>query len=434
MILRLLLFLFLSSFYSQAQFWTERASGFPITSTGLSKIHIVDNNIAWATGYDGLNPNNNVQRFSTTSDGGTTWNAGTIDVGDSALGISNISGVSATTAYIAVHPRAAGQQGGVWQTIDTGNTWTKQPSAAFNSATSFANVVHFYNFNNGVVIGDPAGGYWEIYTTSDSGSSYNRVPSTNIPAPLTGEVGYLGQYTQLNNHIWFTTSAGRVFHSSDMGNNWDVFNTPLSDFGGTSISGDITFSTASKGLIQDNAGNLFITQDAGITWNPVNISGTGFPYGGAIAYIPNSSRVVSTGGDSTLAGTSYSTDDGITWINVSTDQHVDVAFLDEDTGYSGGFSTISTLDGVYVYTDNVLSIYDQLATQQFVLFPNPSSNFINILSIEPIEKIEIYDINYRLLIEYRNTSLINVSDLQSGVYFIKVNSNATWSTQQLIKN
>ncbi|EAS20622.1 glycosyl transferase [Flavobacteria bacterium BBFL7] len=434
MILRLLLFLFLSSFYSQAQFWTERASGFPITSTGLSKIHIVDNNIAWATGYDGLNPNNNVQRFSTTSDGGTTWNAGTIDVGDSALGISNISGVSATTAYIAVHPRAAGQQGGVWQTIDTGNTWTRQPSAAFNSATSFANVVHFYNFNNGVVIGDPAGGYWEIYTTSDSGSSYNRVPSTNIPAPLTGEVGYLGQYTQLNNHIWFTTSAGRVFHSSDMGNNWDVFNTPLSDFGGTSISGDITFSTASKGLIQDNAGNLFITQDAGITWNPVNISGTGFPYGGAIAYIPNSSRVVSTGGDSTLAGTSYSTDDGITWINVSTDQHVEVAFLDEDTGYSGGFSTISTLDGVYVYTDNVLSTYDQLATQQFVLFPNPSSNFINILSIEPLEKVEIYDINYRLLIEYRNTSLINVSDLQSGVYFIKVNSNATWSTQQLIKN
>ncbi|KEZ92500.1 T9SS type A sorting domain-containing protein [Nonlabens ulvanivorans] len=434
MVSRLLLFLFLTSFYSQAQFWTERSSGFPITSTGLSKIHIVDDNVAWATGYDGLNPNNNIQRFSTTSDGGMTWSASTVDIGNSALGISNISGVSATTAYIAVHPRASGQIGGVWQTTDTGATWTRQTGAAFNSTSSFANAVHFFNTTDGVAIGDPAGGYWEIYTTTNGGTSYARVPSSNIPAPLTNEVGYLAQYTHLGNNIWFTTSAGRVYHSANMGNNWSVFNTPLSDFGGTNLSGDITFSTPNKGMIQDNSGNLFITQDAGTTWNPVNISGTGFPYGGAIAYIPNSSRVVSTGGDTALAGTAYSTDDGITWTNVSTDQHVDVAFLDEDTGYSGGFSTISTQDGVYVYTDSVLSTYDQLATDGFSIYPNPSSEFINILSTQPIEKVEIYDINSRLLMEYSNISLIDVTDLQSGIYFIKVNANTTSTTQQLIKN
>ena len=67
--------------------------------------------------------------------------------------------------------------------------------------------------------------------------------------------------------------------------NWSVFQSPLSNFGGTSISGDITFSTANKGLIQDNSGNLFITQNAGATWSPITLSGTGFPYGGAIAYL-----------------------------------------------------------------------------------------------------------------------------------------------------
>lgn len=432
--LRLLFVFICIGFTAQAQFWTENASGFPLTNTGLSKIHIVDDNVAWATGYDGVNPNVNVQRFTTTSDGGATWTAGTIDVGDANLGISNISGVSATTAYVAIYPRLAGQQGGIWQTTDTGATWTRQTGAAFNSASSFANIVHYFNVNDGVAIGDPAGGFWEIYVTTNGGTNYTRMPSANIPAPLTNEVGYLAQYTHLGDHIWFTTSAGRVYHSTDKGVNWSVFQSPLSDFGGTNLSGDITFSTPNKGMIQDNSGNLFITQNAGSTWNAVNISGTGFPYGGAIAYIPNTSRIVSTGGDTTFAGTAYSRDDGITWINVSTDQHVDVAFFDEDTGYSGGFSTISTLDGVYVYTDNVLSTYDQLAIDGFSIYPNPSSEFINILSNQPVEKVEIYDINGRLLMEISNTSFINVTDLQSGIYFIQVNSNSTITTQQLIKN
>ncbi len=434
MVLRLLILFLFITVSSQAQFWTENASSFPLTSTGLSKIHIVDDNVAWATGYDGVNPNLNVQRFSSTSDAGATWTAGNIDVGNSALGISNISGVSATTAYVAVYPTAAGQQGGVWQTTDTGANWTRQTGAAFNSAASFANIVHFFNANDGVAIGDPASGFWEIYVTTNGGASYTRMPSANIPAPVTNEVGYLAQYTYLGNNIWFTTSAGRVYHSADKGINWSVFQSPLSDFGGTALSGDITFSTASKGLIQDNSGNLFITQNAGATWNTVTISGTGFPYGGAIAYVPGSNRVVSTGGDTTFAGTSFSTDNGTTWTNVSTDQHVDVAFLDENTGYSGGFSTISTQDGVFVYSDSVLSTYDNLATQGFSIYPNPTTDFINVLSNNPIEKVAIYDLNGRLLMSPIKTGFINVSSLSTGAYLLKVSSNGTTNTQQLLKN
>lgn len=433
MALRLLITLIFISSLAQAQFWTENASGFPLSSTGLSKIHIVDDNLVWATGYDGINPNVNVQRFTTSSDAGTTWTAGTINVGNANLGISNISGVNATTAYVAVHPRGAGQQGGVWQTTDTGATWTRQTSAAFNSASSFANVVHYFNTNDGVAIGDPAGGFWEIYTTTDGGTTYTRVPTGNIPAPLTNEVGYLAQYTFLGDNLWFTTSTGRVYHSANKGMNWTVFQSPLSDFGGTNLSGDISFSTPNKGLIQDNSGNLFITQDAGQTWNVVTISGTGFPYGGAIAYIPGTTRVVSTGGDSALAGTSYSTNDGTTWINVSTDQHVDVAFLDEDTGYSGGFSTVSTQGGVYVYSDTVLSSYDNLATQKFSIYPNPTVDVIHVQSEDSIEKITIYDLNGRLLKNISHTKTLYVKDLTAGLYFIKATLNGTTVTQQFLK-
>lgn len=431
---RLLFAFIFISINVQAQFWTENASGFPLSSTGLSKIHIVDDNVVWATGYDGINPNVNVQRFSTSSDAGATWTAGSIDVGDTALGVSNITGVNATTAYVAVHPTAAGQQGGVWQTTDTGTTWTRQTGAAFNSASSFANIIHFFNINDGVVIGDPASGFWEIYVTTNGGTSYTRMPSANIPVPQTNEVGYLAQYTFLGDNIWFTTSAGRVYHSANKGVNWTVFQSPLSDFGGTTLSGDITFSTANKGLIQDNSGNLFITQDAGITWNVVTISGTGFPYGGAIAYIPGSTRVVSTGGDNTFSGTSYSIDDGITWTNVSTDQHVDVAFLDDDTGYSGSFSTTNLQDGVFVYSDTVLSVSSELTTPVFSVFPNPSSDFINILSETEIEKVEIYDLNGRLLLERFNNTAIDISQFMTGTYFMTISTNGAQYTEQFLKN
>lgn len=431
MTLRLLFFFFFLSSIVQAQFWTENASGFPLTSTGLSKIHIVDDNIAWATGYNGLDPTLNVQRFSTTSDGGSTWTAGTINVGAASLGISNISGVSATTAYVAVHPRVAGQQGGVWQTTDTGATWSRQASASFNNTSSFANVVHFFNANDGVAIGDPAGGFWEIYTTTNGGATYNRVASASIPVAQSNETGYLAQYTHLGNNIWFTTSNGRVYHSVNKGANWSVFQSPLSDFGGTTLSGDITFSTATKGIIQDNSGNLFITQNAGAAWSPINHTGT--TYGGAIAYIPGSTRLVSTGGDSALAGTSYSIDDGLTWITVSTDQHVDVAFLDQDTGYSGGFSTLSTLDGVFVYSDAVLSMYDQLASLKFALYPNPATEFINILSDKLIEKVEIYDLNGRLLKNSNKVQNICISALETGTYLIKVTINGNAITEQFFK-
>lgn len=434
MALRLLITLIFISSLAQAQFWTENASGFPLSSTGLSKIHIVDDNVVWATGYDGINPNVNVQRFTTSSDAGTTWTAGTINVGNANLGISNISGVNATTAYVAVHPRGAGQQGGVWQTTDTGATWTRQTSAAFNSASSFANVVHYFNTNDGVAIGDPAGGFWEIYTTTDGGTTYTRVPTGNIPAPLTNEVGYLAQYTFLGDNLWFTTSTGRVYHSANKGMNWTVFQSPLSDFGGTNLSGDISFSTPNKGLIQDNSGNLFITQDAGQTWNVVTISGTGFPYGGAIAYIPGTTRVVSTGGDSALAGTSYSTNDGTTWINVSTNQHVDVAFLDEDTGYSGGFSTVSTQGGVFIYSDTVLSNVENRNAADFTLYPNPATDMIHVQGTRLLEKIELYDLNGRLLFTEIENNTIDVSRLYSGTYFIKITTeNDNFTTQKLLK-
>lgn len=153
----------------QAQdYWTEYSTSQPVTSTGVRSISIVDDNVVWLNNSCGTANCFPFRRYSRSTDSGVTWTTNAIDLGVNSINleIANISGVSATTAFAAVFPRAAGVNGGIWKTTDAGVSWTRQNSALFNGSTSFCSLVHFWDENNGVAVGDPEGGYYEIYTTS----------------------------------------------------------------------------------------------------------------------------------------------------------------------------------------------------------------------------------------------------------------------------
>ncbi|WP_405370162.1 T9SS type A sorting domain-containing protein [Nonlabens sp. Asnod2-A12] len=419
-------------FVVHAQFWTENSSGFTNNLTGLNRFHVVDENVAWAIAYDGVNTINNVQQFSKTDDSGNTWSAGSFDLGDTGLGISDVSGVDGTTAFVAAHPRQAGQQGGIWKTIDAGMTWTQQTGAAFNSATSFPNVVHYFDANNGLAIGDPANGYWEIYSSNDGGATYTRIPSSSLPSPLSNETGFLAQFAYSGNSIWFTTSAGRIVHSADRGVSWSVYQSPLSNFGGTAISGDISFATATRGVIQDNSGNLYRSTDAGANWTTIVLSGTGAPYGGAITYIPNTTSMVSTGGEVSFAGSSYSRDDGVTWINIDTDQHVDNVFFNTTVGYSGSFSNATTGQGVFKYVGNVLSENSIEDRFDLILVHNTVQEHLEITTDQNILSTDIYDLHGRL-ITTSTSAIINTNQLKSGIYLAQITTDLGKRTSKFIK-
>jgi hypothetical protein len=145
---KLLLILLLCSLATNAQFWTEKATGFSTPSRSLNSISIVNTNVIWAIAFDNtapLNPIYSIKEFTRSIDGGNTWTTGNIDLGpnSSDMDVSSITAVSATTAWISVSPGAT-NNGGIWKTTNAGVTWTKQPSALFNdSLQSFPNFVHF---------------------------------------------------------------------------------------------------------------------------------------------------------------------------------------------------------------------------------------------------------------------------------------------------
>ena len=72
----------------------------------------------------------------------------------------------------------------------------------------------------------------------------------------------------------------------------------------------------------------------------------------------------------------------------------------------------------------------------FSLYPNPSTNELNInlKSAIEINSIQIYNtIGQLVTVQTGNALKVDVSNLKSGNYFIKINTNEGFSTSQFIK-
>jgi len=356
---------FATAFIVNAQ-WTEQATGFSEASRGITNISIVDANTVWALAYDGSSAGATIQEFTRTTDGGTTWIPGTIDVGNSTLGISMIHGIDDTTAYIAVYLNSAGTQG-IYKTTDGGATWARQTTADFQSATSFTNVVYFWDADNGFCMGDPIGSpaEFELYTTTDGGTTWTVVPGADIPDPLSGEYGYTSEYRVAGDNIWYTTNKGRIYHSTDKGYTWTVSQSPISDFGGTSVNGNVAFVNGTDGLLCDNAANYWKTTDGGATW--VSIIPNGPHYSSDLYAIPGSNGTyVSTGNTdgcsfSLYGGSVFQEFEGTTGL-----QLLQTAWLDESTGWVGSFNVDATTGGIYKFNGTI---------------PTPFNNDLGVLSI-----------------------------------------------------
>lgn len=383
--------------------------------------------------------NSTVQEYARSVDGGNTWVSGVMNLGlggSPTLGVGNISAISGTTAWISLYP-TSNASGGIWKTIDGGTTWTKQSTASFNTGTdSFTNLVHFFDANNGVCQGDPASGYFEIYTTTNGGTNWTRVPSASIPTPLSGEYGYTNNYEVASGTIWFGTNKGRLFKSTDMGATWTVSQSPVTDFGSTTVGASYTFSDANKGILLTNSGVLYKTTNGGTTWTQQTFSGP--IYVGDVTYVPGTTRLVCTGAATGAAGSAYSLDDGLTWVGVDTVQHTEVAFLNATTGFSGGFNQSATVGGIFKYTGSVLP-NQSFESAGFSVYPNPVNDSFTIQNGNniTISGLTISDINGRTVKTLNVNAIenqINISDLNSGVYFLNITSENGSATKKIIKN
>jgi len=319
--------------------WIIQNTNFTNTSTGVGHIDIVDANTVWAVSYDGSGGAANYQEFTKTTDGGANWTVGSIDVGDTGLGISMISALDDQTAWLVAYPNAAGEVGGIWKTTNGGTNWSRQNTAVYNDAASFANVVHFWDANNGFCQGDPINGEYELYTTTNGGTTWNLVNGANIPNPTAGEYGYVRDIEVVGDTVWYGTNTGRLYRSPDRGYTWEVFQTPETDMGNASYS----FRDGGTGLM-NVGGVIYKSTDGGETWNSVTTTGTVAESN--ICFIEGTDVAFTTG-----TGSSYSEDGGTTWNVIDTDQHTYVEFLNPSIGWSGYFTQADGSHGIWKWNN-----------------------------------------------------------------------------------
>jgi hypothetical protein len=195
-----------------------------------------------------------------------------------------------------------------------------------------------------------------MYTTTDGGNNWVRVPEVNIPPPLPSEYGTMGYYDVVGDTVWFSTQNGdRVFRSLDRGLHWTAAETPFE----LGTYPDVRFKDQLNGLIMDKTaegvGPLAESSDGGDTWTLVEYTGT--CYNADFDYVPGTNNMyVSTGvftNDPELQGASYSLDGGHTWTTWTEMEEVQAYgtdWVEGRIGWAGAFNVDETTGGIWKYT------------------------------------------------------------------------------------
>lgn len=88
-----------------------------------------------------------------------------------------------------------------------------------------------------------------------------------------------------------------------------------------------------------------------------------------------------------------------------------------------------------VYSDNIVGTQD-FASKGFSAYPNPVNNILNLQANESISNVAIYNVLGQEVYSAKVnalTSQVDMSQMASGAYFVKVNINGTEGTVKVIK-
>lgn len=88
------------------------------------------------------------------------------------------------------------------------------------------------------------------------------------------------------------------------------------------------------------------------------------------------------------------------------------------------------IDYVRVYQNTTASTEDVFANK-FSVYPNPSSDVLNIRTNEPIDKVELYNTIGQLIVAKKTTN-INISSINIGVYILKIYSGNRIVTKKVM--
>lgn len=444
-----LIFLLFTCYLLPAQVWEERGPQFT-NPTQMFEAYATNDSTVWAFGYvydeTGTWTEENYEIFRST-DSGQSWQSFSFPHTEPGY-LADIFALNSQVAWIAYVDYTNGQK--ILKTIDGGQTWEEQT----HGLTVWVNLVHFFNIASGVAMGDPNEEGFEIYTSGNSGGSWEKVDPADIPPPLPGEFSFNTVFDAVGNKIWFETSMGRVYYSINKGHTWEVFEGPHGQTPFFMVAVDemekcyvvyVTFD----GNGQNPEFELFRTPDNGATWEDITPEDNGWRMDDIVP-VPGTGAIIgsfSKGWDSGIYETRLSYDQGITWQTIDIGNHtLYLDFYDDNTGVATG--ELHLQDSFYYTVFNYIgSPLTGLFNQEplnvsLTVSPNPASDFARVQITSPVAAecwLLLNDANGRLLhkeviakTDQWNTS-IDLRDLPAGIYTVTVSSAEGMVVQKVVK-
>jgi photosystem II stability/assembly factor-like uncharacterized protein len=396
--------------------WVPQNSG---TGNNLSSVYFTDANTGYAVGDNGT--------ILKTTDGGTNW--GTQNSGTSAW-LTLVYFPKEDTGYVV------GAGGTVLKTTDGGTNWTIQ-----NSGTSYNySSVYFTDPNTGYAVGAKVNPFFEdmgiILKTTDGGNHW----TTNLT--ITGALGsvcFPGKETGfvVGSNVKIS-GPGIILKTIDGGVTWtdSVFESLNRIFSLFFTDKDTGYAVSSERMTGD--GIVLKTINGGVNWTVQNLNNWVF---NSVCF-PN----VDIGygvGFSSLGGAGIilkTTDGGVNWdVQDSTlsNSLYSVYFTNANIGYTVGDSgtILKTINGGgYPVGSNDITSESKLLK----IYPNPSSTHVTIetFSIPTKSRLSIMNPNGQELITRQITepkTQIDISNLPSGLYFVRVTGERTVEVGKFVK-
>jgi photosystem II stability/assembly factor-like uncharacterized protein len=256
-----------------------------------------------------------------TTDGGATWQAGTLPAG---------AWIYTTVFTSANDGWAAGSNNLVLHTTDGGMTWATQFGA--NPYPYYYPIwsIDFGDATHGVAVGN--GGF--ILNTANTGTSWD--------VRLNGAASYVNDLKMLDaDHLWTSNNSGEVSWTTDGGNRWNL--ARVDNFTNNNQMRAIDFIDTQNGWTGGGFGSLHQSTDGGRTW-VTRDAGTAQQIFGVDVVTPQT--IVIVGGGTSFTMARRSTDGGASWqemqVHIPDTLFLDVFFVNETTGWivgsSGGIS------------------------------------------------------------------------------------------------
>jgi Secretion system C-terminal sorting domain len=301
-------------------------------------------------------------------------------------------------------------------------------------------VVRFFDSNNGVCVGDGSVGHPEIYTTTNGGTSWTPVPSSNIPE-LNNSEGFIPANSWVvDNTIWAPTNGGSLYKSTNRGLTWDATRSVVNN-GGSYCA----FKDTLNGLLSGSLAQVVKrTTDGGATWDFTETK----PQGMStlfMSYIPGTDEsymICATPPHGPLPGSVYTLDNGATWVAVDSVNHQRAAFVSPSVGWSwGGPNVIYKWTGIPLPVENTNEVVQDFHLEQNYPNPfNPSTSIQYRVSSISNVSLKVYDVLGNEVATLVNEEKpagsyevkFDAAGLSSGIYFYSLIAGNFAATKKML--